>query len=135
MFSLHMLYLLGQGWVLQASVSVLPPWQAAPPKLGEGLLHSLSICLVPPLQVTEHPEPGIHWLHPPSPELKKTFVFVQPFAWNNIIHCLNRPGTGAPDASPLSKFGLTVDPVMIKQFLVGRFASSNRCTNKLIIEG
>lgn len=44
----------GQGWVLHDLVSEASPTQLLPPCLGGGLVQVLSLCSMPPPQVTGH---------------------------------------------------------------------------------
>ena len=59
-------WLPGQSLVLQSWVSILCPWQSAPPWAGSGFEQVLYLVWVPPPQVAEHSDHSPNSVHPPS---------------------------------------------------------------------
>eukprot|EP00800_Vazella_pourtalesii_P020929 TRINITY_DN758_c0_g1_i15.p1 TRINITY_DN758_c0_g1~~TRINITY_DN758_c0_g1_i15.p1 ORF type:complete len:115 (+),score=15.84 TRINITY_DN758_c0_g1_i15:191-535(+) len=62
---LYIKVLPGQFISLQESVCCVSPTQFAPPPLGVGLVHALTLLIVPPPQVTVHGVQLVHSSHSP----------------------------------------------------------------------
>ena len=74
----------GHSWVLQSWVSVLSPWQSAPPWARGGLVQVLVLVWVPVPQVAEHSDQSSNSLHPPSTAVERLLYSLRQF-WQYFI--------------------------------------------------